>query len=332
MSVIWITPPYVRPASESRCSTRNNSSPWADFRRIAGGRFVHNSDFGNTGVPRVALTLLALRGGEFFWNAPALLLRHRIQGAALWKRPSPARLLRSESRSQAGARPRLRGRHSSRISSRGKYVFNATYFNNLFHDQINYVTVNPTTFVGEYFNVNQAFAQGAEVELQAEFAVASAANTAYTYTSTQILDNPAPIDSLYNPGQPLLRRPKHSATTLLSYLGSRWGANLSGSFVGRRPTPISDGFNIDHAAGYVRADLGGWYAINRASQPTRISRTPSTAATTKSSAIPRCLSTSEPDSAFGSEGNKSGKLKEKGNRKRLWGQPGSCTAEARRSA
>ncbi len=33
---------------------------------IAGGRFVHNSAYGNTGVPRVALNLLALRGGEIF--------------------------------------------------------------------------------------------------------------------------------------------------------------------------------------------------------------------------------------------------------------------------
>src|SRR5208283_3087056 len=33
---------------------------------IAGGRFVHNNVFGNTGLPRVALTLLALRGGEIF--------------------------------------------------------------------------------------------------------------------------------------------------------------------------------------------------------------------------------------------------------------------------
>jgi vitamin B12 transporter len=145
---------------------------------------------------------------------------------------------------------------------RGKYVFNATYFNNLFHDQINYETVNPTTFVGEYFNLDEAFAQGAELELQAKLRSRLLLSTAYTYTSTQILDDPAPIDSQYNPGQPLLRRPKHSATMLLSYLGSRWGSNLSGSFVGRRPDDDFDGFGIDHAAGYVRADLGGWYAIN----------------------------------------------------------------------
>jgi iron complex outermembrane receptor protein/vitamin B12 transporter len=48
---------------------------------------------------------------------------------------------------------------------------------------------------------------------------------------------------------------------LLNYLGSRWGANLSGSFVGPRPDHDFLGFNIDHAAGYVRADLGAWYAF-----------------------------------------------------------------------
>ena len=235
---------------------------WGRLSAIIGGRFVHSSVFGNTGVPRVALTLLALKGGEIFSGT-----RLRFSYATGFKEPrleetfagppysipnpglKPERVRAFE----AGLRQDFFGR---------KYVFNATYFNNLFHDQINYETVDPTTFVGEYFNVNQAFAQGAEVELQARLRSRLLLSAAYTYTSTEILDNPAPIDSLYNPGQPLLRRPKHSATTLLSYLGSRWGANLSGSFVGRRPDDDFDGFGIDHAAGYVRADLGGWYAIN----------------------------------------------------------------------
>ena len=49
---------------------------------------------------------------------------------------------------------------------------------------------------------------------------------------------------------------------MLSYLGNRWGANLSGSFVGPRSDDDFDGFGIYHAAGYVRVDLGGWYAVN----------------------------------------------------------------------
>jgi vitamin B12 transporter len=235
---------------------------WGRLSAIVGGRFVHSSVFGNTGVPRVALTLLALRGGEVFSGT-----RLRFSYATGFKEPRLEETFAGPPYSipNPGLKPeRVRAFETGFRQDffHGKYSFDATYFNNLFHDQINYETVNPTTFVGEYFNVNQAFAQGAEVELQAKLRSRLLLSTAYTYTSTEILEDPAPIDSLYNPGQPLLRRPKHSATTLLSYLGTRWGSNLSGSFVGRRPDDDFDGFGINHAAGYVRADLGGWYAIN----------------------------------------------------------------------
>jgi outer membrane cobalamin receptor len=235
---------------------------WGRLSAIAGGRFVHNSAFGNTGVPRVALTLLALRGGEYFSGT-----RLRFSYATGFKEPRLEETYAGLPFTfpNPGLKPeRVRAFEAGFQQDllHAKYIFSATYFNNLFHDQINYETVNPTTFQGEYFNVNQAFAQGAEVELQAKLRSRLLLDTAYTYTSTEILSDPAPIDSQYNPGQPLLRRPKHSATTLLSYLGSRWGSNLSGSFVGRRPDDDFFGFGIYHAAGYVRADLGGWYAIN----------------------------------------------------------------------
>jgi outer membrane cobalamin receptor len=230
---------------------------------VVGGRFVHNSAFGNIGVPRVALTFLARHGGEILSGTRLRFsystgfkeprLEETFSGAP-YSIPNPTLQPERVRAFEAGLQQDL---------VRGKYVFNATYFNNLFRDQINYETVNFTTFVGEYFNVDKAFAQGAELELQAKLRTRLLLSTAYTYTSTEILDDPAPIDSQYNPGQPLLRRPKHSATTLLSYLGNRWGSNLSGSFVGRRPDDDFYGFNIDHAAGYLRADLGGWYAINR---------------------------------------------------------------------
>jgi len=229
---------------------------------IVGGRFVHSSAFGNTGVPRVALTLLASRGGEIVSET-----RLRFSYSTGFKEPRLEETFAGPPYSvpNPGLKPERVRAFEAGIRQdffKGKYVLNATYFNNLFHDQINYVEVNPTQFIGEYVNVNQAFAQGAEVELQAQLRTRLLLNAAYTYTSTEILDNPAPIDPEFNAGMPLLRRPKHSATTLLSYLGSRWGANLGGSFVGRRPDDDFLGFNIDHAAGYARVDLGGWYAVN----------------------------------------------------------------------
>ena len=228
---------------------------------VAGGRFVHNSAFGNTGVPRVALTLLGRRGGEIFGGT-----RLRFSYATGFKEPRLEETYAGPPFSfpNTGLKPeRVRAFEAGFQQDflRGNYIFSAIYFNNLFHDQINYQEIDLVNFIGQYGNINQAFAQGAELELQAKLRARVRLDAAYTYTSTQILDNPAPIDPEFTAGQPLLRRPKHSATMLLSYLGNRWGSNLSGAFVGRRPDDDFFGFNITHAAGYFRADLGGWYAI-----------------------------------------------------------------------
>ena len=229
---------------------------------IAGGRFVHNSAYGNTGVPRVALSFLALRGGNVLsgtrlrfsyatgFMTPALYEVYGEPGFGYAPNPN---LLPERTRAfEAGIEQKLFA---------GRWVANATYFNNLFHDQIEAIP-NPT---GEYqfFNLNRSFAQGAEFQLQGKISSHLLLNTAYTYTSTEVLEsqNASP----YATGDPLLRRPKHAGTLLLDYLGSRWGANLSGSFVGRRP---DDAFlfppytNVDYAAGYALLNLGGWYAIN----------------------------------------------------------------------
>jgi vitamin B12 transporter len=232
---------------------------------IAGGRFVHSSTYGNTGVPRVALTLLALHGGELFsetrlrfsyatgFMEPAL---YQIFGqAAYGGAPSPGLLPERTRAFEAGFEQKL-------FASR--WALNATYFNNLFHDQIEATPLQSGEY--KYFNLGQSFAQGAEIELQGRIRPRVLLTTAYTYTSTEILGNPqctiaSPCSFPYAPGDPLLRRPKHSATMLLSYLGTRWGANLGGSFVGRRPDSDFDGFGIEHAAGYVRADFGGWWAL-----------------------------------------------------------------------
>ncbi len=233
---------------------------------IAGARFVHNSAFGNTGVPRVALTLLALRGGQVFSGT-----RLRFSYATGFKEPRleetfagppftvPNTALKAERNRafEAGILQNLFGT---------KYSFTATYFNNLFYDRIDYAS-DPVTFIGQYVNVDKSSAQGVEIEFQGQILPKLSLNAAYTYTSTEILQAPVctPANfcdlTVFGVGQPLLRRPKNSATALLTYLGRRWGGSLAGSFVGPRKDADFLGFGIDHAAGYVRVDLGGWYAI-----------------------------------------------------------------------
>lgn len=232
---------------------------------VAGARFQHIGSYGNNGSPRVALTLQALHGGSIFSGTSL-----RFTYATGFKEPTidqtfagppfsvPNLNLKPErNRSfEAGLQQGFFG---------GKYSFVATYFNNLFLDRIDYAT-NPVTFIGQYVNVDKSFAQGAEVEFQGKLMSRLTLNSAYTYTSTQNLEAPlcTPAnfcDPIFAAGTPLLRRPKQSGTLLLNYLGHRWGGNLGSSFVGRRPDSDFLGLNIDHAAGYARVDLGGWYAI-----------------------------------------------------------------------
>jgi vitamin B12 transporter len=232
---------------------------------IAGGRFVHNSDFGNTGVPRVALTLLALRGGEFFsgtrlrfsyatgFMEPAL---YQIAAGPPYYVPNPG-LLPERTRSfEAGLQQDLLA---------GRWVFNATYFNNLFHDQIEFADNDEG--IGQFYNLQRSLAHGAELQMQGKIRSRLLFNASYTNLSTEYLEAPlcTPAnfcDPVFNTGNPLLRRPKHSATALLSYLGNRWGGQLGASFIGRRPDTDFEGFGLTHAAGYALVNLGFWHEIN----------------------------------------------------------------------
>jgi outer membrane cobalamin receptor len=234
---------------------------WRRLTAIAGGRFVRNSAFGNTSVPRVAVAYQVLRGNQVLSGT-----RLRFSYATGFKEPRLEETFAGPPFSfpNPGLKPERVRAFEAGVQQNffhDTYVLNAIYFNNLFHDQINYVIVDPVKFIGQYGNVNKALAHGAEVELQAKLRPRLLLDSAYTYTSSQILENPAPVNAIDDPGQPLLRRPKHSATVLLSYPSTRWGANLGGSFVGRRADSDFLIFNIDHAPSYVRADLGGWYDV-----------------------------------------------------------------------
>lgn len=228
---------------------------------IAGGRFAHNTTFGNVGLPRVALGFQALRGSHIFsgtrlnFSYATGIKEPRFEETFVSSEFQLPNLNLKAERNRA-----LEAGFQQNLLTR--FVFVANYFNNLFHDQIEFVTVNPTTFVGEYINLEKSLAHGAEVELQSRLTQRLSWNTSYTYTSTQILVAPAGSFAPDAQGDPLLRRPKHSATTLLTYLGPRWGGTLAGSFVGPRPDSDFDGFNITHTPGYFLLDMGGWYKVN----------------------------------------------------------------------
>lgn len=237
---------------------------WKRLSLIPGLRYVHNESFGDRVVPRIALSLLALRGDDTFSGT-----RLRFVYSEGIKAPRF-----EESFGQGGGFPilpnlALKPEEAESLEAgvqqgfaAGKYSVSATYFHNLFRNKIDFA-LDPCFCQGQYVNVNRELAHGAELEFHSRITPRLAATAGYTYLSSQILEAPFAFDPLLFAGQPLLRRPKHSGSLLITYVDRRWGANLAGSFVGPRRDSDFFGFGVDHAAGYARLDLGGWYAFHR---------------------------------------------------------------------
>jgi len=237
---------------------------WKRLTATAGVRALHNESFGNKAVPRVALSLLALRGGSVFSGTHL-----RFGYAEGFKEPS------FEESFGVGAfgilpNPGLQPEENRSFETGfdqsffgGKYSVTATYFNSLFKNLVEFQSLTPLT--SQYTNLNRSMAHGAEFGFHTRLHDTLRLDTSYTYDSTQILDAPLAFDPTALPGRPLLRRPKHSGSLLLNYSGHRIGGFLGGSFIGRRPD--SDFLYgavppVDHTAGYALVNLGGWYAVN----------------------------------------------------------------------
>ena len=233
---------------------------WKRLSALGGVRYVHNETFGNKAIPRIALTLRALKGDSIFSGTRLRFsfakgikeARFEEEYAGPPFSIQNLNLLPEQNRAfETGFEQEFLG---------GRFMLSGIYFNNLFRDQITYVIVDFVNFIGQYQNVNRSMAQGAETRLTGHLSAHVSVTGSYTYTSSQNLSGASR-------GEPLIRRPKQLGSVLVTYLGKRWGGNLGGSFVGRRPDSdflglTIGGLPIDHAAGYARVDAGGWYAIN----------------------------------------------------------------------
>ena len=235
------------------------------FSFVGGGRFIHNESFGNRGVPRAALTILALKGGEFLSGT-----RLRFGYGEGIKEPS------FDESFGIGSffiipNPNLRAEQSRTFETAvvqnflgDKYSVSAGYYNNLFRNQIEF-TSDPATFIGQFVNLNRSLAHGAEFEFHGRTSARIGIDASYVYTSSQILRSAVITDPLLETGAPLLRRPRHAGSATLNYSARKWGLNLSGVGIGRRTDSDFLGLvpHVDHAAGYVRVDSSGWYQLQR---------------------------------------------------------------------
>ena len=232
------------------------------FTARAGFRYVHNEDFGGKVVPQAAFSVVARQGGDTF--GPTRFTASYSQG---FKEPRFEEVFgftgTSATNPNLSLRPEQNRAFEAGVSQTlltGRHSFSATYFNNLFRDQIQFDFLS-----SQYFNVAKSMAQGAELEWHSRLTPNLSATASYVHTSGQILLNPGGAPP-FAAGDPLLRRPRNLGSLLLNYSGRHWGGSVAGSLVGRR---FDSDFLFglvppqDHTAGYARVDLGAWYAVNR---------------------------------------------------------------------
>ncbi len=137
----------------------------------------------------------------------------------------------------------------------------ATYFRRVSTDLIAFISCpSPGTGIctnrpfGTYDNVSRARAEGVEIGLTLQPVDALRVQANYTYTDAT---NRSPGDA--NFGRQLVRRPKHSVTTLIDY---RWAFGMeTGATLTHVGTSFDNASNSRKLDGYVLADLRASFPV-----------------------------------------------------------------------
>ena len=143
-------------------------------------------------------------------------------------------------------------------------------FRNDFTDQISYRSGTVGDGLPEYINIDGSKASGIEVELALQRPLAGfTAIGTYSYVKTEVVTNQS-TSQQFQPGQPLLRRPRHAGSFRAAYTRGRATVNVNARMIGdrfdnsflslrtvpnvERPTALTTDITIN--PGYVVAGLG----------------------------------------------------------------------------
>lgn len=106
----------------------------------------------------------------------------------------------------------------------GIFTFGVTYFDTSYTDMIDWVTIDWATFNGQYQNISSVDIKGYEFTTIISPTTQLSIRGSYTYLNTEDL----------NTGEPLLRRPKHTFSGLISYKHRLFSTSLQLVYVGLR--------------------------------------------------------------------------------------------------
>ncbi len=144
----------------------------------------------------------------------------------------------------------------------GRASLFATWFDQRFSDLIDYTFAPPPPDTANYFNVAAATAEGLETGLQVSPVGALSLRASYAYLHTSVTNpgfDPSSGAALAA-GQPLLRRPEHSARLDARYrVAARGTVSLGVTYVGKRVDQdfATSSFPRVELPDYTRVDVAG---------------------------------------------------------------------------
>jgi outer membrane receptor protein involved in Fe transport len=115
-----------------------------------------------------------------------------------------------------------------------RFLARVTYFNNDYLDQIAFRSGIAGDGIPEYINIDGSKADGVEVEWALQRAITGlTASASYAYVDHRVVTNLS-TSQQFQPGQPLLRRPRHSGVVRASLVRGRIALNADARIVGDR--------------------------------------------------------------------------------------------------
>ena len=153
-----------------------------------------------------------------------------------------------------------------------RWLARITWFNNDYADQIAY---RPSAGFGgdgvaDYINIDGSKADGVELELSLERPIGGLTAAAhYALVDTEVVTSVSASEQ-FQPGQPLLRRPRHAGGVRVGYVRGRSSLHLNVHVVGQRHDSaflglvrVSDGRPADITVNpaYTLVTLGGQFRV-----------------------------------------------------------------------
>jgi vitamin B12 transporter len=243
-----------------------------------GVRLDHNSHYGDSASPKLSLGAFLL---PYRRDAVSSLKVFSNIGRGI-KNPQFNELYSS---AFTDGNPDLRPERARTIDAGAEITFDrqrllarVTYFDNHFNDQVAFKSTGPG-LDGEpdYINIDGSKANGWELEGVLQRPIAGfTASAGYALVDTEVVAFVSTSEQ-FQPGQPLLRRPKHSGMLRASYARGRATVNFNMRFVGQRHDaaflglsavaspqfPAGRSVDITVNPGYTVAWIGGEWRVRQ---------------------------------------------------------------------